>query len=105
MRKRNLIKLTVALSLMSFGSTTWAKRIAFGAANMSACEVFGNQTPTEKAKVEAKTTADEECNYLSHRKVEAVIDNLEVIDSYRGSCWAGTNSGVAIKVSYSCKYN
>ncbi len=74
---------------------------AVGSANVSACEEsFGDRSARKEAELEAKLAADAQCKNL--RFESAVVKNVEVIGSYSGSCWAGSDNGVAVLISVTC---
>ncbi len=105
MKRLNIFKFLIITGLLSISSSAWAKGVAFGSANVSTCELHGGRNLREEAIKEAKINADKECQSATFDAEEAEITEVHVLDSYRGSCWAGTNSGLAVKIEYECLYD
>ncbi len=103
MKKLNNLKLSMIIGLISIGSPVWASGgVAFGAVNAWSCGVSVKDL-IEDATQEAKVDADKECQSAAIA-VESEITTIKVLETYDGSCWAGTNSGSVVKIYYTCKY-
>jgi len=72
-----------------------------GAASTSACAVgAGIPAALVEAEAQAKSAADIACRAYGSTKAMKV--DVEILAQYRGSCWSGSDSGVAIKLNYTC---
>lgn len=97
--KRKIASL-IAGTMLMFSGGAYAQK-AVGASNAMTCDVYGGRDIQVEAEAQAKAAADSECGVFGFGK--AIKTGIRVISEYRGSCWAGNNSGVAVELSYTCK--
>lgn len=92
---KRLIILSAILTSTTVASADFR---ALGAANVSECEAsFGIVDVRVIAEAQAKEAADKNCD---GRK--AIKTGIQILSKYRGSCWAGTHSGIALELTYTC---
>ena len=95
---KNLI---VIGALLISSTSAVADYIAVGAANADSCEDMMNSKALRIAEAQALEAANKECQFFRYQV--AVKAETRILSQYRGSCWAGSSSGIAIEMTYTCK--